>query len=68
MNCPRFGKTQNIFKNKGGKIIKTKPIVEVKVTIVLVNMGDIHVTTQSEASEEHVFKDQEPRKNKSIID
>jgi hypothetical protein len=31
-------------------------------------MGDIHVTTQSKANEEHVFKDQELRKNKSIID
>jgi hypothetical protein len=31
-------------------------------------MGDIHVTTQSKANEEHVFKDQEPRKNKFIID
>ncbi len=59
---------QNIFKNKGGKFIKTKLVAEIKITIISVNMGDIHVTTQSKASEEHVFKDQKPRKNKSIID
>jgi len=34
-----------MFKDKGGKIAKNKPIVKVKVTNASVNMVDVHVTT-----------------------
>jgi hypothetical protein len=46
----------NHVKNKRGKIIETNLTIEVKVPSVLMNMADVHVTTQSKASEEHVFK------------
>jgi hypothetical protein len=50
-----------MFKDKGGKTIKRKPTIKVKVVITLVNMVDVNVTTQSKTSEEQVFKDQQPR-------
>jgi hypothetical protein len=31
-------------------------------------MVDVHVTIQSKTSEKHVFKDQEPRKNKTKVE
>ncbi len=48
---------QTMCKDKGAKIIETKPIIKVKIASALVNMVDVHVTTQSKANEEHVFKD-----------
>jgi hypothetical protein len=33
-----------------------------------VNVVDVNVTTRSKATEEHVFKDKEPRKAKSVVD
>ncbi len=57
MNCLRFNEMQTMCKDKGGKITETKPIVKVKIASALVNMVDVHVTTQSKASEEYVFKD-----------
>jgi hypothetical protein len=58
-------KTNKLFKiwlnlhhvrNKRGKIIETNLKVKVKFFNASINMGDIHVTTQSKANEEHVFK------------
>ncbi len=46
---------QTIFKDKGGKTIKNKPIVEVKVANASINMDDVHVTTQSIAIEEQNY-------------
>jgi hypothetical protein len=46
----------NHVKNKRDKIIKTNLTIEVKVLSASVNMANVHVTTQSKASEEHVFK------------
>ncbi len=47
MNCLGFSEMQTICKDKRGKIIETKPIVKVKIASALVNMVDVHVTTQS---------------------
>ncbi len=44
-NFFKFGEMQTMFKDKGGENIENKPIVEVKVANVLVNMVDVHVTT-----------------------
>jgi hypothetical protein len=33
-----------------------------------VNAVDVNVTTRSKVTEEHVFKDKEPRKEKNVID
>jgi hypothetical protein len=51
------GEMQTMCKDKGSKIIETKPIAKVKIASALVNMVDVHVTIQSKASEEYVFKD-----------
>jgi hypothetical protein len=37
---------QTMFKDKGNKNTKNKPIGKVKVTNALVNMVDVHVTIQ----------------------
>jgi hypothetical protein len=36
---------QPIFKDKGGKIVEKKLVVEIKVACALVRMVDVHVTT-----------------------
>jgi hypothetical protein len=46
-----------MFKDKKGKITKTKLIVEVKAFNASINMANVHVTTQNKASEEQMFKD-----------
>jgi hypothetical protein len=54
---PSLEKMQIVFKDKGGKFVESKLITEVKVTIALVNMVDVHfAATQNKAIEEHVFK------------
>jgi hypothetical protein len=51
MNYLKFGEMQNIFKDKGGQTIESKPIVEVKVVIALLNMVDVNATTWNKTSE-----------------
>ncbi len=46
---------QTMFKDKGGKTIKNKPIAKVKVANASINMVDVHVTTQSMAIEEQNY-------------
>jgi hypothetical protein len=53
-NCLGFSEMQTMCKDKGAKIIETKTI---KIASAFVNMVDVHVTTQSKANEEYVFKD-----------
>jgi len=53
---------QNMFKDKGGQTTKSKPAVEIKTDTALVNMVDVNVTAKSKTSEEHVFKNQKPRR------
>ncbi len=67
MNCPKFNEMQTMFKDKG-KTIENKHVPEIKVVNVSINMVDVHVTIQNKVIEEDVFKDQEPRKNKIVID
>jgi hypothetical protein len=43
---------QTMFKDKGRKTIKNKPIAEVKVANASINMVDVYVTIQSMAIEE----------------
>jgi hypothetical protein len=43
---------QTMFKDKGRKTIKNKPIAEVKVANASINMIDVYVTIQSMAIEE----------------
>jgi hypothetical protein len=58
----------NMFKDKRGQTIKSKPTIEVKTVIALVNMVDVNVTTQNKTSQKHVFKDREPRRIKIATD
>ncbi len=44
-NCLKFNEMQNIFKNKGGKTIEEKLVIDVKIITTLVNMVDVHVGT-----------------------
>jgi len=37
-NCPRFDEMQSMFKDKGSQSIKSKPVVEVKTIITLINI------------------------------
>jgi hypothetical protein len=43
-------------------------LFKVKIVSASFNMVDVHVTRQSKANEEHVFKDKKPWKNKIPID
>jgi hypothetical protein len=44
-NCPKFGEMQNMFKDKRGQTIESKPTIEVKDIISSVNMVDVNATT-----------------------
>jgi hypothetical protein len=57
-----------MFHGKFVTVIKFQPIVKTQVVIADVNVVDVNVTTISKATEEHVFKDREPRKTKSVVD
>ncbi len=49
-------------------VTKVQPNIEIKISITNVNVANVNVTIRSKASEEHVFKDREPRKAKTIVD
>jgi hypothetical protein len=49
-------------------ITKNQHVVEIQIIITNVNVVDVNVTTRSKTTQEHVFKDREPRKVKNIVD
>ncbi len=49
-------------------VAKVQPIVKTQTIIVDVNVLDVNVTTRSKVIKEHVFKDKELRKVKSVVD
>jgi hypothetical protein len=55
-NYPRFGEMQNMFKDKGGQTVESKPTTKVKVVTASINMVDVNVTTRNKTNEEHMFK------------
>jgi hypothetical protein len=57
-----------MFHGKIVIIAKIQLVVEIKIIIINVNVADVNVTTRSKATEEHVFKDRERRKAKSVVD
>jgi hypothetical protein len=59
---------QKTFHGKSMTIVEVQLVVEVKIVTTNVNVVDVNVTTISKAIEEHVFKDIEPRKAKTIVD
>jgi hypothetical protein len=57
---------QKTFHGKFVAITKVQPIAKTQTTTADVNVVDVNVTT-SKVTEEHVFKDIEPRKIKNAI-
>jgi hypothetical protein len=49
-------------------VTKVQPIVETHIVIADVNVVDVNATTRSKVTEEHVFKDREPRKAKNVFE
>jgi len=54
-----------MFDGKFVTIAKVQP-VKTQTIIVDVNVVDVNVTTRSKVTEEHVFKDRDPIKAKSV--
>ncbi len=49
-------------------IAEVQPVTKIKIIIINVNVMDVNVTTRSNAIEEQMFKDRDPRKTKNAID
>jgi hypothetical protein len=56
-----------MFHVKYVTIIEVQPIVETQTITIDVNVVDVNVTTRSEATKKHVFKDRESRKAKNVV-
>jgi hypothetical protein len=67
-NCPKFVEMQKMFHGKIVSIAKVQPIIETQIIIIDANVVDVNVTIRSKVTEEHVSKDKEPRKTKSVVD
>jgi hypothetical protein len=65
-DCPKFPEMHKMFHGKFVIVAKVQD-VETQTVTTNVNVVDVNVTT-SKAIEEHVFKDIEPRKAKSVTD
>jgi hypothetical protein len=68
IDYPKFIEMQKMFHEKSMIITKVQPIVETQIGTTNVNVGDVNVTTRSNATKQHVFKDKELRKTKNVTD
>jgi hypothetical protein len=68
IDCPKFVEMQKMFHGKFVVVTKVQPVAKTKIVTTYVNVVDVNVTTRSKEIEEHLFKDREPRKTKSVID
>jgi phosphopantothenate synthetase len=68
IDCPKFVEMQKMFHGKFVVVIEVQPIVETQIITTDVNVVDVNVITRSKITEEHVFKDREPRKVNSVVD
>ncbi len=64
-NRPKFVEMQKMFHGKYVAIAKFQLVVDTQIVTTNVNVVDVNVTTRSKITEEHAFKDREPRKTKS---
>jgi len=55
-----------MFRGKSIIVAKVQLVVKTQIVIVDVNVVDVNVTTRSKVIEEHMFKDRETRKVKSV--
>jgi hypothetical protein len=53
-----------MFHGKYVTITKVQLVTKIQIVTTDVNVVDVIVTTRSKATEEHVFKDKEPKKQK----
>jgi hypothetical protein len=58
---------QKIFHGKYVTITEVQPIVDTQTITSNVNVVDVNVTTRIKVTKEHVFKNREPRKAKSVV-
>jgi hypothetical protein len=66
-NCPKFVEMQKMFHGKYVIITEVQLIVDTQTITSNVNVVDVNVTTKIKVTKEHVFKDREPRKAKSVV-
>jgi len=59
---------QKMFHGKYVVVVQVQPIAEPQIVIANVNVVDVNATTRSKVTKEHVLKDKEPRKAKSVVD
>jgi hypothetical protein len=64
IDCPKFAKIQKKIHGKSVTIAKVQLVAKTQIVITNVNVVDVNVTKRSKVTEEQVFKDREPRKNK----
>ncbi len=65
-NCPKFVEIQTMFHGKYVAVAKDQPIVEMQTITTYVNVVDVNVIIRNKIIEEHVIKEREPRKAKSV--
>jgi hypothetical protein len=53
-----------MFHGKYVTITKVQLVAKIQIVTTYVNVVDVIVTTRSKATEEHVFKDKAPKKQK----
>jgi hypothetical protein len=64
--CPKFIEMQKMFHGKSMTITKVQPIVKTQIITTNVNVVDGNVTIRNKVTKEHLFKDKELRKAKSV--
>ncbi len=67
-DCPKFVEMQKMFHGKFVIVVEVQLVIKTQMVIANVNVVDVNVTTKSKATKEHVFKDKEPRKIRSVVD
>ncbi len=68
IDCPKFVEMQKMFHGKYVIVIEVQPIAKTQIVITDVNVVDVNVTTRSKITKEQMFKDREPRKERSVVD
>ncbi len=66
IDCPKFVEMQKMFHGKFIIVPQVQLIAETQIIIENVNVVDDNVTTRCKVIEEHVFKDRQPRKAKTV--
>jgi hypothetical protein len=67
IDCPKFVEMQKMFHDKYVTIIEVQHVIDTQTVTSNVNVVDVNVTTRIKVTKEHVFKDREPRKAKSVV-